>query len=163
MLSKLASLSINVVTTIFNTDCANPSNFSSRFVCIYSMWLLWSLKIQRRLPPFVPSELNWDVAGLCIFLYEGHENVCFVTVSFHPRISLLQVSENNSVNWNEFSCMNEDPLFHWWFPGSIIAHLYILYSLKRFALWPRKWTRGEIWEQKILGSRCSDTVNTKAK
>lgn len=129
MLSKHASLSIKVVTNIFNSDCANPFNFSGRFVCIYSLLPLWSLKIQRHLPFLFPSDLNWDTAVLCIsFVWGTYNTVCYCFISttqvFRSCLGNILSTEISFVVWTE------DSLFPW-FPDSIKAHLYVMYALKR--------------------------------
>lgn len=76
MLSKHASLSINVVT-IFNTDCANPSIFQADLF-VYTICNRFGVLRYRDIFPFCPS---WTELGSSLSfvysLYEGHKSVCF--------------------------------------------------------------------------------------
>lgn len=124
MLSKHASLSIKVVTTIFNTDCANPSIFQADLF-VYTVCNRFGVLRYRDACPFCPF---WTQLGYCCPLYilcmRGHENACFVPVWFQPHISPQQLSGQHLVSCDEFCCMNWGPftslMISWKHKGSSV-------------------------------------------
>lgn len=107
MLSKHASLSIKVVTTIFNTDCANPSIFQADLF-VYTVCNRFGVLRYGDIYPFCPF---WTEVGYCCPLYilcmMGIKTPVSLLFNFHhtsvfsSRLGKILWTEMSFVVWTE--------------------------------------------------------------